>query len=280
MTKQKSKLTDLELQYNSACFNDDINTFIELYNQYHLKHNKIKSFISFLYPSYPFLNSEKACKTAFNISATYERYNVLNFLLKQDKVISACSNEDLTHAIDLAMSRNNLDLVKTVFSFIKDRPGRNEQGHIIDKPYVEQETFHEKITVGFDNACENGYLDIVEYIATRIETDKYAYIPTKSLMMRGFIKACESGQLDIVKFFTRSPNLKIHINLNKIDRSINIESTEIIHYFLFDLGLKRDSYFMSKIKPQLLIDKVFEYHEVTEELPKNNDGKNIKRIKI
>ena len=280
MTTKKLKLSTLELKYNSACFNDDFNTFIELYTQYHLKHNKIKSFISFLHPTYPFLNSEKACKTAFNISSTYERHNVLNFLLKQDNVIKACTNEDLAHAIDLAMSRNNLDLVKTVFSFIKHRPGRNKQGHIIDEPYIEQEAFHEKLTVGFDNACENGYLTIVEYVATRIETDKYAYIPTKSLMMRGFIKACESGQLDIVKFFTSSPNLKSHINLNKIDRSINIESTDIIHYFLFDLALKRDSYFMSKIKPQLLIDKVFDYHEVTEELTKNNDIKNIKRIKI
>lgn len=276
---KKLKLSDLELKYNSACFNDDADTLIELYQKYHLKNNKIKSFISFLYPSYPFLNDEKACKIAFNIAATYERDNVLNFLFTQDNVISACTNEDLAHAIDFAMSRNKLDLVKTIFSLLRNRPGKNKLGQTINEPYIEQEEFHEKITVGFDNACENGYLDIVEHIATNIETDKYAYIPTKSLMMRGFIKACESGQLDIVKFFTSSPNLKKHINLNKIDRTINIENTSIVHHFLFDLGLKQDSYFISKIKPNFIIAKVFEYNAITKDLPNNTD-KTVKRLKL
>lgn len=279
MITPKITLPQLQIQYNSACFNDDVDTLIELYNKYHLKHNKIKSIISLFVPNYPFLNKEKAHRQIFRLASTYERDNVLNFVLQQDNFIQTCTNEDLAHAIDFSMSRNNLEIVKAVFSFLKDRPGRNKLGHTINEPYIEQEVFHENITVGFNNACENGYLDVVEYIATNIETDKYAYLPTKSLMMSGFIKACESGQVGIVKFFTSSLNLKSHINLNKIDRTINIENTDIIHHFLFDLNLKRDDYFMSRIKPQYLIGKVFEYHEVTEGLP-NNNRKTIKRLKI
>jgi hypothetical protein len=67
----------------------------------------------------------------------------------------------------------------------------------------------------FINACENGYIDIVQYLLTSSELKTHADIHAG--YDSGFKKACGSGYLDIIQYLIFD---------------MNLEKTESINYYL------------------------------------------------
>src|ERR1700693_2299936 len=86
-------------------------------------------------------------------------------------------------------------------------------------------------------ACQNGNLDIVQYLLTSTELPKHANIhANEDWALR---TSCNNGHLDVVKYLLSSPDLKKHADIHTRDDyafrvSYSKEHLKILQYFIFE----------------------------------------------
>ena len=176
----------------------------------------------------------------------------------------------------MALNNQHIDLAKILFSHYEQPINSTEFDTQLD----------------FFNACNEGKLDIVQYLLT----DKNLNINSKELQSAkinapapkfyGFIAACEEGHLDIIKYLLTSPELSYYTEINLIEDSFDVKSIKVMKYFIFDLDLPKDHNLIQKINfyNQKLIDELFEKRELHKNLESNLlpslERKNIRINKI
>lgn len=225
----------LSQNFYIACANGDLDTVKKLYEDY----DRVKSsvFSAFINLFKPIINPHYQEDSALLNSCSYKHHNIVEYLLNQTSFINGLNAESkIETCLSFIMKTGNLELTKQMLSLIEKKPSLTST-----------------ISLAFNSACAKGHLDIVKYVLAESNFNWVAYDKKTrskedySLVYCGFIDACKRGQLDLVKYIVDSPNLSERIDFNKFHSSLVINNIDIIRYFIFDLNIKKEDPFISKL---------------------------------
>lgn len=129
--------------------------------------------------------------------------------------------------LEFAIQKADLSLVKSIFQ----------------NPDLAKDIDLSKSSGPLSLACTYGYLDIVQYLLTSKDINKYPDI--NSLNFLGFQMACINGHLNVVKYLTSSPLLTQHIGMESVQdigfmSALQNHRTDIIKYFIFELNMDKN----------------------------------------
>jgi hypothetical protein len=213
----------------------DLDTVKRLYQDYNII--KSSAFSAFINLFDPIIDPHYHEDSALLNACSYQQHDIAEYLLNQDSfTVGLNSDSKIEICLSFIMKSGNLDLTKKMLSLI-------EKKHSLTS----------YISLGFNSACAKGHLNIVKYILEESDFNWIAYDKKTrgkedySLVYSGFIDSCKRGQLDIVKYIVESPGLKERIDFNKFQSKISVNNVNIIRYFIFDLGIKKEDSFISKL---------------------------------
>jgi hypothetical protein len=134
-------------------------------------------------------------------------------------------------------------------------------------------------------ASTYGHLDIVQYLMTSKDINKYTDINSRNFL--GFEMACMNGWLEIVKYLTSSTDLTTHIELETIQEvgfmtCLRNNKIDILKYFIFDLNFQKDKFINNYLRqhPNDEVDKMFKIKHLHSNLKiETNSISNNKDIK-
>lgn len=230
------KSNTLSDNFCAACANGDLATVKRLYEDY--EKFQFSVFYSFINLFKPTIDPHYYEDTPLLNACGYKNHSIVEYLLNQKSFTKNLNkNSKLEICLSFIMKSGNLELTKSMLSLI-------ENNHKLNTP----------IALAFNSACAKGHLNIAKYVLSESEFNWVAYDKKSraeedySLVYSGFIDACKRGQLDIVKYIVESPNIKEKIDFNKFHSTFIVNNIDIIHYFIFDLNIKKDDPFISKLR--------------------------------
>lgn len=224
----------LNRTFSIACAEGDLEIVKKLYEDYDKSKSSI--FSAFLSIFTPMLDPHHKEDNALLTSCSYERNDVVKYLLSQQKYITTFKNDSqLNICLSLVMKSGNFELTQLLL------------------PVIQKNKYHTDISLGFNSACAKGYLDIVKYVLDYPNFNWIEYDSKKrdkedySLLYTGFISACKRGQLDIIKYLVETPGLNEKIDFNQFHSNLIVNNIDIIRYFIFELDMKKSDSFFSHI---------------------------------
>ena len=111
-------------------------------------------------------------------------------------------------------------------------------------------------------ACNNGYLDIVQYLLTSTELKEHAAIHHKDNNgWNALMWACQNGSLGIVQYLLTSPELKEHADIshknnygwNALMAACNYGYLDVIQYLIIDMNMNVDKETIKWLKGKMKI---------------------------
>jgi hypothetical protein len=244
----------LNHSFATACFDGDIKTVVNMYNEYYLNKSKFSQFIG-IFNLNSTINPNFNNDTPIMHACWNGQSEVVEFLLSDKKFKK---NDKLASGLNMAMGSGNLKIAEIILPLLK-----------------ENNYCYDRIHNGFVEACKNGHLNIVEYMTTQslFDFNKFKFRHPNhitSMKLQGFINACENGHSDVVKYLTSSPKLKEHVDVDQVKQVVRIDNFEIIRHFIFDLELNENDSFMMRINTnhELFnqIEEMFEKKDLHKEI--------------
>jgi ankyrin repeat protein len=157
--------------------------------------------------------------------------------------------------LELAIQKADLETIKSIFK-------NKELAKDIDLS---------KSTGPLTLACAFGHLDIVQYLLTSQDINKYTDIKSPNFL--GFQMACNNGFIEVVKYLTSSPNLNQHIEIETIQdigflTCLQYNQIEILKHFIFDLNIEKNKVVHLHLHniPNYEVEKMFKSRELNTEL--------------
>ena len=146
----------------------------------------------------------------------------------------------------------------------------------------------DELNQAFINACNDGKLEIVEYLLTSSKLNQHININVKN--GAGFCLACREGHLEIVKYLLTSPDLKEHADIH-IEKNFGFKMAykyshfDIIKFLILEMNMAKTVHIEDFLRrnPNEQIDNMFTITELKTQLEKDlsSDNKvNYQRLKL
>ena len=106
----------------------------------------------------------------------------------------------------------------------------------------EHAEIHARSYLGFRIACRCGHLEVVQYLLTSPELNEHADIHASNNL--GFIWACENGHLEVVKYLLTSAELTEHVDIHASNDegficACRYGRLEVIKYLIIDMNIEK-----------------------------------------
>jgi hypothetical protein len=297
---------DLNYDFAEACKLGNVNIVAEIYNKYYpnsLTKNIFHSFLKIVGLNSPKLDIPYSYESPLLLACENNHFNVVEFLLNKHFMKQPDSIQKrslLNHCLGTAISNDNLELVKLILPFVNSK----------DKQ------FYSDISGGFVKSCHKGNINMINFILTNeiinppnlkqnkgndseIQENNDQILGILDLKNKGFVAACDYSNFKVIKYFTESPGLINHININNFlenyPSSLVIEDFKLMEYFIFDLNLDENLFYGGKIEFDSPLDveqseesiekivSLFEKRELFNQINSDLDVKNKnvnKRLKL
>jgi hypothetical protein len=299
LAEKKERL--LHNKFAEACKNGDLDTIRKIYNKYYYEPKKIynrikKKFHAFLKISEPLLiepTLNPYSGECYHIveAANQNHTDILKFFLTDKFFLKTIKKNNqfkiklLSNILNGAMHNKNIDIVQLVLPLIDEK----------------NEFFYERIFQGFEHACANDGLNVVEALfndnlvknqVTEIYETTYNTTSSQSLINSGFKIACKNGDLNLVKFFTDSSKLNYAINFLNYDGFVEVKNYSIAEYLICENNLTKEQSqskiylaynVANKVEITAQISALIESRQLAQELNNELEIKNEpakKRIKV
>jgi hypothetical protein len=203
-----SQNNDITEKFLTACSIGDLASVVHLYSNHYLRYKHIKNkILAALYKDnilYPHCHEN----LPFRYASSNGHSDIVSYLLSHKHFAELVSQQDLSIAVGIAISINDINSIKAIEPYIKNK----------DKE------FFNYIAKGFIEACQEGHLEAIMYVNNNLNNENYLdycdidfpniyedYI-NKTIKEAGFLKACEYEQEEVVKFLLSDGSFSKKIN--------------------------------------------------------------------
>lgn len=248
-------------KYKSIIINDIKSQFIDSCEQGNLEIIKSLFLTKLLTDKIKFDGFVKACEFGKLNIIEFIHNNNNNNLFKKFLSLSNIFNEaENKETVGFLMACNNNDLNLT--KYLLNR-----------KEIIKNKNFKTIVNDGLLSASGANNLEVVEFLFSNFNIDPY----------HSFLIACANGNVSVVDYFLKNAK---NNQINLFDGffcSVEEDNQELIKYFIFDYGIKKNEDITKSIRNKQEIINMFNLRDINNSLDENLSIKNKnlnKKIKI
>jgi ankyrin repeat protein len=209
--------------------------------------------------------SDNKVEAALSTAAAYGYLDIVRFFMEDGRIDYLDIHKN-PNAFISACGSGELEIVK----------------YFMSSPYIKVHTDPEKYVLGFKKACANNYVNIAQYFLE--DTDLLQSLVTENYK-EIFSNACTCSCINILDYLLKNTYINEHVNMEShFLKAVEHNNLEVVHYFIFEHGIKKTEKIEQHIKDNKEIQTLFNTRELKNELSNElgsfKDEVKSKRLKL